>query len=188
MRYFILLFFLSIFSQSYAVIPSESINNTSIATIKEETKPKKEIKKQRKTERKDKKQLKKQIQKIKWQILKNALKVKKSDKTLDKKDKKPAYRSSRLSVLFALLGYILFAIGIGVSGVIYGGILIAIPFSIIALVHVIKSLRFIRNNPKTKNDTYGRGKSIFLTIIGIYLSLPVISIAIFFLLFPFFIN
>lgn len=173
MRYFILFCFLFFSSLSYAIIPSESINTTSIPIIKEETSSKKEIKRQQKIAKKEQRQLKRQTKKLKWQLLKNALKAKKSNKhkKRNKKDRKPIYWASWLSALLGIVGYTLFGIGIGLSSVYFLGALLAIPFGLAAFVLAIKSIRFMKRNPKGEDDTYNRTFSIIFTVIGMYIGI-----------------
>lgn len=183
MRYLILLCFLFFSSLSYAVLPSESIN-TSIPTVKEETKSKKE----RKADRKEKRQFKKQTQKLKWQLLKNAFKAHKANKKNDKqnkKAKKPIYWASWLSVLAGFLSSIFFAIGTASSGIMILGLLFALPFGITNIVLVIKSIRFIRKHPRSENYAYNRTWSIIFTVLGIYFGLPFLVLLISFLISPF---
>lgn len=178
MRYLLLLCFLFFSSLSHAILPSES-TETSIPTAKEETKSKKEIRKQhkinKKADKKKKIQLKKQTQKLKWQLLKNAFKTHKANKKLtkkNKKDRKPVYWASWLSVIAAILSSIFFGIGAATSGAYILGFLFAFPFGIANIILVIKSIRFIRKHPKSENNTYHRTWSIIFTVLGIYFGLP----------------
>ncbi|WP_375563282.1 hypothetical protein ACE193_12270 [Bernardetia sp. OM2101] len=171
MRYFLLLSFFFFSYLSYGVIPSENINTISISIIKEKANSKKEIKRLQKTAKKEKRQLKRQTQKLKWQLLKNALKAKKSNKhkKRNKKDRKPIYWASWLSALSGIVGYTLF--GIGLSSVYFLGALLAIPFGLAAFVLAIKSIRFMKRNPKGEDDTYNRTFSIIFTVIGMYIGI-----------------
>lgn len=169
MRYLILLCFLFFFSASHAFVPTSSIEKGN-GVVKEENNSAK-INQKKKIDKKNKKQLKKQTQKLKWQLLKNALKANKSTKKIDKqhkKDAKPIYWASWLSALLGVIAYVLFGIGIGLSGLYFLGALISIPFGIAALVLAIKSIRFMIRNPKSENDTYNKTLSIICTIIGMY--------------------
>ncbi len=188
MRYFILLYCLFLSSFSHAIIPAESINNASHLVIKEEMTSKKEIKRQLKTAKKKRNQLKSQTQKLKWQLFKNSLKDKKlskKSKKLNQKDTKPIYWASWLSALSGITGYALFGIGIRLSGVYFLGALLAIPFGLAAFVLAIKSIRFMKKNPKGENNTYNRTGSIIFTVLGMYIGITFLFLTLLLLTRPF---
>lgn len=192
MRYLILLFlFFTYWGTSYEVLSAEkllikknevgfvsSTQNSSLILLNPSKKPQKRV------DRKKSKQLKKQTQTLKWQLLKNALKAQKTNKKLDKqnkKDKKPVYWASWLSALSGIIAYALS--GISNGGAYFGAFILAMPLGIVALVLAIKSLRFIKRNPKKENNSYNRTWSIIFTVIGMYIGVSFLIALMFLLLF-----
>ncbi len=191
MRYLLLFCFLFLFSGSFAFVPTSSIDENN-SVLKKENNSKPANKQKKKIDRKNKRQLTKQTQKLKWQLLKNVLKLNKSAKKFDqqnKKDAKPIYWSSWLSALLAViaLGFLYYVLAV-TGKLLWGLFLVCVGFGVLAFIMALLSINFIlRNDTEEKKDAYQRTVSILLTILGGVIGLIFSFIFILLLLLPLFI-